>query len=177
MMVVAQHDTEDRRIKYPYLNLARALIADAMRANDTRWLKSYMGEFCLGMLSYTPSILTRIEAVTADMNQPKKIKHVYMWKGKLRSIAEIAQLEGVSQKLITSRISGGWSLEQAVTSRIKSETSKRYWWKDGMYTLSEIAKATARDYNLLYNRVCSNGWSIEKAVDTPTGASGKRSLP
>jgi uncharacterized protein involved in tolerance to divalent cations len=148
-----------------------------MRHNDTRWLNSYMGEFCLGMLSYTPSVLARIEAVTADKNQPKKIKHVYMWKGQLRSIAEIAQLEGVSQKLITSRISGGWSLERAVTSRLQSETSKRYWWKDRFYTLSEIAKATGRDYNLLYNRVCCNGWSIERAVDTPTGASGKRIRP
>lgn len=177
MMVVARHDIDDRRIKYPYLDLARALIADAMRTNDTRWLSSYMGEFCLGMLSYTPSVLARIEAVTADKNQPKKIKHVYMWKGRLRSIAEIAQLEGVSKKLITSRLSGGWSLEQAVTSRLQSETSKRYWWKDKFYPLSEIAKATGRDYNLLYNRVCCNGWSIEKAVDTPTGASGKRIRP
>lgn len=177
MQLVARHDTDDRRIKYPYLDLARALIADAMRTNDTRWLNSYMGEFCLDMVSYTPSILAKIEAVTADMNQPKKIKHVYMWKGRLRTIAEIAQLEGVSKKLITSRLSGGWSLERAVTSRLQSETSKRYWWKDGMYTLPEIAKATGRDYNLLYNRVCSNGWSIEQAVNTPTGSSGKRSLP
>lgn len=177
MMQTIGRTSQERNEKRPYLDLARALVADAMRSNDTRWLNSYMGEFCLDMVSYTPSILARIEAVTADKNQPKKIKHVYMWKGQLRTIAEIARLEGVDKKLITSRLSGGWSLEQAVTIRLQSEISKRYWWKDKFYTLSEIAKATGRDYNLLYNRVCCNGWSIEKAVDTPTGASGKRRSP
>lgn len=177
MQLVARHDTDDRRIKYPYLDLARALIADAMRTNDTRWLNSYMGEFCLDMVSYTPSVLAKIEAVTADKNQPKKIKHVYMWKGKLRSIAEIARLEGIKRNILTNRVSYGWSLEKAVSTPLKTDLQKKFWWKDGMYTLPEIAKATGRDYNLLYNRVCSNGWSIEKAVDTPTGASGKRIRP
>lgn len=177
MMQTIGRTSQERNEKLPYLDLARALVADAMRHNDTRWLSSYMGEFCLGMLSYTPSVLARIEAVTADKNQAKKIKHVYMWKGKLLSISEIAKLEGVKRSILQNRVYIGWSLEKAVSTPLKEETQKKFWWKDRFYTLSEIAKATGRDYNLLYNRVCCNGWTIEKAVDTPTGASGKRIRP
>jgi hypothetical protein len=177
MMQTIGSNDQDRNEKLPYLDLARALVADAMRHHDTRWLTSYTGTFCMDMIGYKPSIKVRIENVTANKKQSTKISHLWLWKGKTRSLAEIARMEGVMLRTLQNRLGGGWDLERAIKTPLKKDVARRFQWKGELRTLPEIAEDTGRDYNLLYNRVCSNGWSIEKAVDTPTGASGKRSLP
>ena len=68
MMQLVARDTEERNEKLPYLDLARALVADAMRHHDTVWLTSYMGTFCLDMIGYKPSIKVRIEEISNIVN-------------------------------------------------------------------------------------------------------------
>ena len=166
MMQLVARDTEERNEKRPYLDLARALVADAMRHHDTRWLTSYMGTFCLDMIGYKPSIKERIENVTANKKQSTKINHLWLWKGKTRSLAEIARMEGVMIRTLQNRLGGGWDLERAIKTPLKKDVARRFHWKGELRTLPEIAEDTGLNYNFLYNRIHS-GWSVEAAVYTP----------
>lgn len=172
MMQLVARDTEERDEKRPYLDLARALVADAMRHHDTRWLTSYTGTFCMDMIGYKPSIKVRIENVTANKNQSTKISHLWLWKGKTRSLAGIARMEGVMLRTLQNRMNLGWDLERAISTPLKRETARRYNWKGKRRTLKEIADTTGVSYAVLYNRIYL-GWTIEDAVKTPIAPSKK----
>ena len=172
MMQLVARDTEERNEKRPYLDLARALVADAMRHHDTLWLTSYMGTFCLDMIGYKPSIKVRIEEITANQKQSTKISHLWLWKGKKRTLGEIARMEEMPVRTIQNRMNLGWDLERAISTPLKSETARRYSWKGKRRTLKEIADTTGVSYAVLYNRIYL-GWTIEDAVKTPIAPSKK----
>lgn len=94
------------------------------------------------------------------------------------SIAQMARSYGLASITLHERLKRGWSVEEALTTPVdksnlrKSEKIKNVRvqdhlgnWYDSYYAL---AKAYGLSFSTLYGRVVKLGWSIEKALLTPT---------
>ena len=164
MMQLVARDTEERNKKQPYLNLARALVADAMRHHDTRWLTSYMGIFCMDMIGYTPSTIQNIHTATATRDKYSVIRK-YAWKGQMLCLERIAKMEGVSYSLLRDRISRGMDIHTAVTTP-GGKAVRKFTLNGEQRTLQEISKEIGISYNTLVGRL-HYGWSFDDAVNIP----------
>lgn len=95
-----------------------------------------------------------------------------------RSVAQMARSYGISSITLHERLNRGWSVEEALTTPVDTSSyrkSKKITnvkvqdhlgnWYDSYYALS---KAYGLSFSTLYGRVIKLGWSIEKALLTPT---------
>ena len=95
-----------------------------------------------------------------------------------RSVAQMARSYGIASITLHERLKRGWSVEEALTTPVDTSSyrkSKKITnvkvqdhlgnWYDSYYAL---AKAYDLSFSTLYGRVIKLGWSIEKALLTPT---------
>ena len=77
--------------------------------------------------------------------------------------------DSIKQHDIVTRISSGWTIEDAITKPTK-KMDKKYLYNGVEYTSKELESLSP--CGLLYNTIVSRiklGWSVEDAVETPSG--------
>lgn len=86
------------------------------------------------------------------------------YNGETHDVEQWSEIVGIPAKTIRARLDKGWSAERALTSKTDSHRisylingEKRY--------LKDLAKEYNINYNTLYNRLFTYGWSIEKALN------------
>ena len=119
------------------------------------------------------------EALTTPISRKHSAQEVTDHLGnKYRSRSLMAKAYGISSLTLGDRLKRGWSVEEALTtpidtsnyrktkkvSKVKVQDHKGKWY-DSYY---ELAKAYGLSFSTLYGRVAKLGWSIEKALLTPT---------
>lgn len=77
------------------------------------------------------------------------------YKGRKMSLAEAAEISGISYKLVHIRLKKGWSLERALSEPIRSKSE-----------LHKKCDELGLNYHSVYTRI-SSGWSEEDAFSTP----------
>ena len=98
---------------------------------------------------------------------------LYEYKGKIYKTYELVALssvEGLTVGNITNRINvQGWSVEDAIT-KPKKQRNQKFEYRGKMYSSKELAKLSPYDnitYHDITDRVNGQGWSVERAVNTP----------
>lgn len=82
--------------------------------------------------------------------------HRVEYRGKTMSLAEAAEMCGVSYKLAHERISNGWSVEDALETPPINKDS-----------LAKKCAELGVNYKCVYQRINKLGWDEEKALNTP----------
>jgi hypothetical protein len=81
---------------------------------------------------------------------------------------EEMQKHKINIKTVRSRMRGGWTVWEAVSTPVKK--INQLVTKEKI----EIAAKNGISESCVYNRVYKNGWSIEKAITTPMNPQGKK---
>lgn len=119
------------------------------------------------------------DALTTPISRKHSAQEVTDHLGnKYRSRSLMAKAYGISSLTVGDRLKRGWSMEEALTTPIDTSNYRKTKkvtkvkvqdhlgnWYDSYY---ELAKAYGLSFSTLYGRVAKLGWSIEKALLTPT---------
>lgn len=119
------------------------------------------------------------EALTTPISRKHSAQEVIDHLGnKYRSRSLMAKAYGISSLTLGDRLKRGWSIEEALTTPIDTSNCRKTKkvskvkvqdhlgnWYDSYY---ELAKAYGLSFSTLYGRLVRLGWSIEKALLTPT---------
>jgi len=97
-------------------------------------------------------------------------KYFYLYKGEKRSIKSLSKEFGIPRRTIEYRLSKKWSVEKAVETPLRQ--TKKYLYKDKMYTATELAHIANVDRNTVLYRMNERGMTVEEAVDTPSAHHG-----
>ena len=129
-------------------------------------------------LSSGMSLAEALTKPTISRGKYKKREVVDHKGNSYRSVAQMARSYGISSITLHERLKRGWSIEESLTTPVDTSNyrkSKKIMnirvkdhlgnWYDSYYAL---AKAYGLSFSTLYGRVAKLGWSIEKALLTPT---------
>lgn len=119
------------------------------------------------------------DALTTPISRKHSAQEVTDHLGnKYCSRSLMAKAYGISSLTLGDRLKRGWSMEEALTTPIDTSSYRKTKrvakvrvqdhlgdWYDSYY---ELAKAYGLSFSTLYGRVAKLGWSIEKALLTPT---------
>lgn len=96
------------------------------------------------------------------MTYPK----IFEYLGKQYTLKQLAEISGLSQACIRSRILGGWDIDTIMTTSARSAVT-RYEYKGKFYTVAELAKlnGTLTVSGVRYR--LSHGESIEQIISKP----------
>lgn len=149
--------------------------------NNKVQMAKYWGISSAQLYSRLSSGMSLAEALTKPTTSRGKYKkrEVVDHKGNsYHSVAQMARSYGISSITLHERLKRGWSVEEALTTPVDTSSyrkSKKITnvkvqdhlgnWYDSYYAL---AKAYDLSFSTLYGRVIKLGWSIEKALLTPT---------
>ena len=149
--------------------------------NNKTQMAKYWGISSAQLHNRLSSGLSLEEALTKPSSSRGKYKkrEVVDHKGNsYRSVAQMARSYGISSITLHERLKRGWSIEESLTTPVDTSNyrkSKKIMnirvkdhlgnWYDSYYAL---AKAYGLSFSTLYGRVAKLGWSIEKALLTPT---------
>lgn len=108
--------------------------------------------------------------------QPKGVgERIYEYEGRMYNSYELSQIsnvKGITPFDITNRINyHGWSVYDEIT-KPKKETNKKFEYRGELYTSKELEAIAASKglTNIASHDITDrirNGWSVEKAVETP----------
>ena len=100
----------------------------------------------------------------------KRNNHLITYKGITKTATQWAEEFGLNSQIITGRLKLGWSVEKALTTKkMREKTGYRFFTYDGKtQTLSQWARETGINKRTLSYRIDRLGWSIEKALTTPS---------
>ena len=88
-------------------------------------------------------------------------------------IAEWSKELGITQKLISTRLSKGWSVERVFTTPLqKQKHNVTITYNGKTHSIVEWSKITNIKYSTLKYRLYK-GWSIEETLTTPIGGNYK----
>jgi len=108
-----------------------------------------------------------LEKAVSTPVKKKPYNQKYLYRGKYYTIKELAKISEIGSTGIYSRIKKyGFSVEDAVEKPNMCRSAKKYKYKNELLTVVEIEKK----YGILkstFNHRINNGWSIEKAIETP----------
>lgn len=129
-------------------------------------------------LSSGMSLAEALTKPTTARGKYKKREVVDHKGNSYRSVAQMARSYGITSITLHERLKRGWSVEESLTTPVDTSSyrkSKKITnvkvqdhlgnWYDSYYAL---AKAYGLSFSTLYGRVIKLGWSIEKALLTPT---------
>ena len=149
--------------------------------NNKTQMAKYWGISSAQLHNRLSSGLSLEEALTKPTSSRGKYKkrEVVDHKGySYRSVAQMARSYGISSITLHERLKRGWSIEESLTTPVDTSNyrkSKKIMnirvqdhlgnWYNSYY---ELAKAYGLSFSTLYGRVAKLGWSIEKALLTPT---------
>lgn len=149
--------------------------------NNKTQMAKYWGISSAQLHNRLSSGLSLEEALTKPSSSRGKYKkrEVVDHKGNsYRSVAQMARSYGISSITLHERLKRGWSVDEALTTPVDTSNyrkSKKIMnirvhdhlgnWYNSYY---ELAKAYGLSFSTLYGRVAKLGWSIEKALLTPT---------
>lgn len=83
--------------------------------------------------------------------------HKVEYNGKVMSLAEAAEICGISYKLAHERLMAGWSVNDALETPTRSKDS-----------LAKKCRERGVNYKCVQQRIKKLGWSEERALSTPT---------
>ena len=123
--------------------------------------------------------LSMEEALTKPIAKTYSFQEVTDHLGnKYRSLSLMARTYGIKPITLRDRLERGWSVKEALTTPIDTSTHRKTVnvegikvqdhkgvWYNSYY---ELAKAYGLTISTLYGRLVRLGWSIEKALLTPT---------
>lgn len=90
----------------------------------------------------------------------------YEYNGKIKTLDEISKENGISKKIITSRIHHGFSIYEAVSkTHLQRRTSKKYEYNGDYLTIKELSELSGLSVNLLRKRINERKWSVKRAVE------------
>lgn len=82
------------------------------------------------------------------------------------SLRALSEACGVDQKLLSSRLRLGWSLDDAVNTGVGERNAVPVTYHGKEYpTMQALAEALDLNYDRLRSRIQTRNWSVEKAVD------------
>lgn len=82
------------------------------------------------------------------------------------SLHELAEAYQMDEKLLSTRLRNGWTLEDAVETRVYERTAVPVTYQGKTYpTMRELANVFHVDYNRLRTRIQRFGWSVEESVE------------
>lgn len=119
------------------------------------------------------------EALTSPISRKHSAQEVTDHLGnKYRSLSLMARTYGIKLITLRDRLERGWSIREALTTPVDTSTLRKTVnvkgikvqdhkgvWYNSYY---ELAKAYGLTISTLYGRLVRLGWSIEKALLTPT---------
>lgn len=149
--------------------------------NNKTQMAKYWGISSAQLHNRLSSGLSLEEALTKPTTARGKYKkrEVVDHKGNsYRSVAQMARSYGISSITLHERLKRGWSVEESLTTPVDTSNyrkSKKITnvkvqdhlgnWYDSYYSM---AKAYDLSFSTLYGRLVTLGWSVEKALLTPT---------
>ena len=99
----------------------------------------------------------------------KSVNHLITYNGKTMCIAEWSNELGITSKLISTRLSKGWSVERTFTTPMqKQQHNVKFTYNGETHSLGEWSIITNIKYSTLKYRLYM-GWSIEETLTTPIG--------
>lgn len=108
-------------------------------------------------------------------NNSRQVKK-YHWKGKERSLSEIAEMEGINYRTLRLRfLYNDMPLVEAVTPKQlkKRRNMELYDYKGERLTITEIARREEICNEVLRTRIKKKGMTLEEALSTPIRKRGK----
>lgn len=111
-------------------------------------------------------VVVRDWPIDKAIETPLKVKEerCYEYRGKMRTLADICQLEGKTYRTVHARVCKGMSLEDALD--YKTVNPNMYFFKGIERTLTEIAKMLNVPETTLRNRI-KRGRSFAEAINMP----------
>jgi hypothetical protein len=123
--------------------------------------------------NYEPDNIRWADRTTQQRNRRDNIKVQY--KGEERLLIELAEEHNIKYDTVRTRMfARGWDVEKALTEPVHIN-QKTYKYKGKNYTLGELAKLTNMTSNAIKYRI-NRGWSVEQAVERPSGYKTKKNL-
>ena len=103
----------------------------------------------------------------------KPTRNIISYKNKqYKSFSEMAKDYKIKRKNLDKRIQKGWTLQEALEIPEKRKQNilsvKLYEYQGQLYSVKQLEKISGISKHTLYKRL-KNGWSIEEAVEIPTG--------
>lgn len=123
--------------------------------------------------------LSMEEALTKPIAKTYSFKEVTDHLGNnYRSLSLMARTYGIKPITLRDRLERGWSVREALTTPVDTSTLRKTCTTEGIRVQDhkgvwynsyyELAKAYGLTISTLYGRLVRLGWSIEKALLTPT---------
>lgn len=109
--------------------------------------------------NYCPENCTWIPLEKQARN--RRTTHWVEWQGRKMSLAEAAEISGLPYKQVHLRLKSGWSLEEALTKPLCDPHARS--------ELHDKCDELGLDYHVVYNRIYTYGWDVDRAMSTPTG--------
>lgn len=99
---------------------------------------------------------------------------------KAKSISDLARKKGINVGTALSRLSRGWTLEEAIEIPVERQNKELrvplYSYKKQFLSVKQLAEKYNINYKTLHKRL-SRGWSIEEAIEIPITKKGVKYEP
>lgn len=106
-------------------------------------------------------------SISVRQNRNKRSNHMVFFQGKMRSLAEVAEISGVDHRRLQHRVvDQGMSIDDAVALPLEPGLDF-YTYKGERHKLSGWAEIVKIPYSVLYDRLHRLNWTVEKAFETP----------
>lgn len=97
-----------------WVKLAAALVADAIRKRDKRWIESLQGQLCIDAMGCTPRQREAIMTAFDQLKLPTRVRQKYPYKGRMMGTRQISQETGIDCETLRGRLRRGLSIEEAL---------------------------------------------------------------
>jgi len=150
-----------------------------------RWREDY-GAF-LEDMGQRPSPLHSIERIANEGNyepnncrwatrseqaRNRRSSRLITCDGVTKTLAEWAELTGIGASVIDTRLARGWEVSDALTALAGNPRNRRttHWitYEGETKSIAEWAELKGLDYGCLKSRITKLGWTIERAMMTPS---------
>lgn len=106
-------------------------------------------------------------SISTRQNRNKRTNHMVFFKGKERSLAEVAEMTGVDHRRLQHRVvDQEMTIDEAVNLPFEHGL-EFYTYKGERHKLGTWAEILKIPYQVLYDRIHRLNWSVEKAFETP----------
>lgn len=124
---------------------------------------------------YCPENCRWVDNKTQGRNRTNN--HLITYKGETHCLEDWVEITGIPQYIIYSRARRGWSAEDIFETKIRERKKSFEYWKKYEYKgVFHSLKKWSEIYNIKYLTLkdrLANGWSMEKALETPVKGTTK----